>query len=310
MNHDFQQSVYSSELMKRIGVDRLEDILKFPKYIVIETTNICNAKCIMCPHNMFTGGKMMEDKCFDQILNELKDYTDWIESVSLYWYGEPLLDPKLCQKIRLLKESGIKNIQISTNAEKLTPEMANELLKSGLNDLRISIDAVHKETYEKIRGLNYEKVIGNIHSLLQLRNEQYQAIPIRIRLVEMEENKDEIDEFKSYWERYVSNIDKVQIMPQLVNKSWNSELKDKTQDAELPCVSVFSTIAIDADGNICICCMDTNKEMSLGNIKNISLQSAWTGEKIQSIRTRHLEGKKFEIPICKNCNCWQREFEE
>lgn len=308
MNNDFVESDYSAELVKRIGVDRLGDILRFPKYLSIETTNVCNAKCIMCPHSILSGGKMMEDECFEKIVSELKYHSDWIESVALYWFGEPLLDTKLCEKVRLLKKQGIKNIQISTNAERLDRELAEELLKSGLNDLRISMDAIHKDTYEKIRGLNYEKVMKNIHFLLELRNEQYQSIPIRIRMVEMKENRNEINEFKTYWGKYVSNIDKIQVMPQLVNKLWKKECE--TKDMELPCVSVFSTLAIDVDGNICICCMDTNKEISLGNIKNISLQSVWRGEQIQNIRMKHLEGKKFEISICKNCNCWQREFEE
>lgn len=308
MNCNFVQSAYSTALAKRIGVDKLEDIMKFPKFFSIETTNICNAKCIMCPHSAFAGGKMMEDECFDKIVDELKHYTDWITSVALYWYGEPLLDSKLCERIRLLKKNGIENIQISTNAERLDKETAEDLFKSGLNDLRISLDAIHKDTYEKIRGLDYGKVMDNIHSLLELRNKQYRTVPIRIRMVEMEENKDEIDAFKTYWEKYVSNIDKVQTMPQLVNKLWKEECE--TKNMELPCVSVFSTLAIDVDGNICICCMDTNKEIILGNIKNISLQSVWRGEQIQNIRMKHLEGKKFEIPICKNCNCWQREFEE
>lgn len=308
MDDKFMYNEYSVALAKRIGVDNLEDILKFPKYLTIETTNICNAKCIMCPHNALVGGKMMEDECFEIIVEELKDYVDWIESVALYWFGEPLLDSKLSEKIRILRKIGIKNVQISTNAEKLDKNRADELLKMGLNDIRISMDAIRKDTYEKIRGLSYNTVIENICNLLQLRDEKYKNIPIRIRLVELNENRNEIEEFKAYWKGKVSKIDKVQIMPEMINKSWKKECLKK--DYEFPCVSVFSTLVIDVDGNICMCCMDTDKEVCLGNIKNMSLKSAWNDKKLGEIRNKHLSGKKYEIPICENCNCWQRDFKE
>ena len=43
-----------------------------PKVIYIETTNLCNAKCIMCPHERITRNPpYMKDEVFYKIVGEL-----------------------------------------------------------------------------------------------------------------------------------------------------------------------------------------------------------------------------------------------
>ncbi len=66
--------------------------------------------------------------------------------------------------------------------------MATDLFEAGLNDLRFSIDSINKETYEKIRGIEFEQVMRNILNTFKIRNKQYPDVAIRIRLIEVEEN--------------------------------------------------------------------------------------------------------------------------
>ena len=68
------------------------------------------------------------------------------------------------------------------------------MLDSGLDDLRISLDAHTKQTYEKIRrGLDYDVVKENVLMLIQMRDDIQSNMSIRIRMVELEENKGEKD---------------------------------------------------------------------------------------------------------------------
>ena len=79
---------------KRIFLKDLSECEKFPKYITIETVNGCNASCIMCPRGKEKNKvfQYMDDETFDKIIQELKQYKDWIEMIVITGEGEPLLD--------------------------------------------------------------------------------------------------------------------------------------------------------------------------------------------------------------------------
>ncbi len=304
---DYDNSKYSANLADRIFLKKLSDCTLFPKYITIGTTNVCNANCKMCPHNAQVPGVMMKDELFDKIVDEISGYADWIEMVNLYWYGEPLLDITLAEKIKKLRGIGIKHIQISTNVERLTPDKVRELLGAGLNDLRLSVDAIHKESYEKIRiGLDFEKVMKNAISALEIRNNEFPNVPIRIRCVEQDENRGQSEEYKAFWLKYASEKDMIQVMPQIENVEWTG---NHTQSASIevePCISVFSTIVIDADGCVPLCCMDVNKENPLGDLSKQSISDIWHSSLMNNIRLHHLAGRGYNVPICINCNGWKR----
>ena len=74
-----------------------------------------------------------------------------------------------------------------------------ELFEAGLNDLRFSIDAIKKETYEKIRkGLDYDQVVRNVLDVIKYRNQNYPQVSIRLRLTQREDNFNEVDDLANY----------------------------------------------------------------------------------------------------------------
>ena len=110
------ENKYCRELAKRIYVEELSECRYFPKYFTIETCNNCNARCIMCPKGLkgTTSVQLMDDFLFDKIVDEIKEYNNWIEMICLNSDGEPLLDRNIAKKIKKLKREGIKHINIST----------------------------------------------------------------------------------------------------------------------------------------------------------------------------------------------------
>ena len=102
----YDNSRYSQELSKRIFLDNLTSCTKFPKYFSIGTTDFCNAKCKMCPHSKETKqGHIMDESLFNKIVRQLKSYNEWIESVAIYWYGEPLLDYRISDRIKKIERN-------------------------------------------------------------------------------------------------------------------------------------------------------------------------------------------------------------
>ena len=305
------ESVYCKKLAERIGINDLSECLFFPKYFTIETCNNCNAKCIMCPKGQrgTQTMQMMDDSMFDRIVKELSEYNDWIEAICLNSDGEPLLDKKIASRIKKLKDIGIKHVNISTNASLLTEERICELMKAGLDDIRISLDA-----YEKIRqGLNYDIVRQNVLDLIRLRNDSKCKMSIRIRMVEMKENFDERAEWLAFWKSKVNlEIDKVQLMP---IHTWSGKIETEEKDkidyyADKPCISVFSSFTINYDGLVQLCDSDIEQQEIMGSINENTIKEIWRGKRFEAVRHCHANAERNNIDICRGCDHWSRIFKE
>lgn len=312
---DNYENRYCRELAKRINIKDLDECRFFPKYFTIETCNNCNAHCIMCPKGI-KGTKsiqLMEDALFDKIVEEIRKYSEWIEMICLNSDGEPLLDRDIAGKIRRLKSVGIKHINISTNAQLLTPERIQELLESGLDDIRISLDGYTKQTFEKIRrGLNYDIVKENVLNLIHMRDISYSNMDIRIRMVELDENVDEREGWLRYWRAQTGDRDKVQLMPM---HTWSGKIADEKREqiefySDKPCVSVFSSFTINYDGKVQLCDSDIEQQEIMGDVKEKSIKEIWQGEKFEAVRRWHANAARNNVKICQGCDHWSRIFKE
>lgn len=308
-------SEFCENLAKKLNMKNLSECEYFPKYFTIETCNNCNAHCIMCPKGQkgTHSIQLMEDAVFDKIVEELHDYNHWIEMICLNSDGEPLLDKNIAARIRKLKDIGIKHVNISTNAQLLTKEKVQELLEAGLDDIRISLDGYKKETYESVRkGLNYDIVKTNVLNLIEMRNLADNNMEIRIRMVELEENAGEREEWLNYWKSKVNKTDKVQLMPM---HTWSGKVAEEKRErilfyADKPCISVFSSFTINYDGIVQLCDSDIEQQVVVGDIKKESIREIWQGEKFEKIRKHHADGERNNIEICRGCDHWSREFKE
>lgn len=311
----YYESEYCKELAKRLYMNTLDECHYFPKYFTIETCNNCNARCIMCPKGQkgTDGIQLMEESLFDKIVEEISEYGNWIEMICLNSDGEPLLDRGIGLKIKKFKDIGIKHINISTNAQLLTREKIQELLDSGLDDIRISLDAHTKQTYEKIRrGLNYDVVKENVLTLIQMRDDMQSNMSIRIRMVELEENKGERQEWMEYWKSKLSKIDRVQIMPM---HTWSGEIMDEEKKkieyySDKPCVSVFSSFTVNYNGEVQLCDSDIEQREVMGDVRESSIRDIWQGERFEIIRKWHTNAQRNNIKICQGCDHWSRHFYE
>ena len=210
-NKNLQKEI--KDISTRLNLKSLNDAEYFPKYFQIETVRICNARCPFCAIDKWDKSvPLMEDSLFEKIVSEFKNYTKWIEFVALQRAGEPLLDKKISQRVKLLKSIGIKKISMSTNASLLTENKAEELLKSGLDEIILSIDSIDKENYEKMRvGLKYENTITNIKNYFFIRDKINQKSTIRVRGVSfyditLPEHREEMIRWESFWSKYFPGI--------------------------------------------------------------------------------------------------------
>jgi sulfatase maturation enzyme AslB (radical SAM superfamily) len=266
----------------------------------------------MCPVNLPTGRKkqIMDEKLFRSIIDSLIPYIGKIEMMDLFCLGEPLLDPNIPERIRYVKDMGFRNVAISTNANLLDTPMQRFLLETGIDTIIFSIDGVNKKTHESIRrGANFEKVVSNCESIIQIRNDGNFRTRFVFRFIKQELNKDEWPAFIEYWKKRISQARNDIICAYDVH-SWDSgndsiELMKRTIDHEIdkiPCHVIFNVLYILADGTVPLCSEDwIHANYRFGNVEKMSPIDIFNSSEFNRIREIHVKGTKNTITQCSKC---------
>lgn len=272
--------------------------LSYPSVIGIETTSRCNIDCIMCPRQEMTRQTGdMNIRLFEKIINDIKGK---VEFVWLQDYGEPFLNKNIFRMIAYAKRHGLRT-GISTNATVLNDNIIRNILNSGLDYIIFAFDGATKETYEKIRkGANFEQVMRNIKEFIAKKVENKIKLFTAIQCIYMDDTENEINDFIRIWN--VKGIDGIRIR-QITYSGNRNKFKNSLNGR--PCYWLWCDPHIKWDGTVVPCCQDVNAVYPLGNIKENSLGELWNSEEMIRLRGRHISGKYYEIPLCKNCNMYQ-----
>jgi len=135
---------------------------------VIESTSRCNLRCEMCPR--YSYSQHDGDLNFGLFL-KISKYFKEIESIDLSGWGEPLLNYKICDMVKIAKSYKCK-VGFTTNGMLLNPEIIRKLIINGIDYIDISLDGGTAQTYEKIRrGAVFEHLISNIKSISEIKRE-------------------------------------------------------------------------------------------------------------------------------------------
>ncbi|RLC11887.1 MAG: hypothetical protein DRI57_18355 [Deltaproteobacteria bacterium] len=68
-----------------------------------------------------------------------------------------------------------------------------------MDSIICSIDGIHKETHEAIRGgTDFDQIVANVHRFIELRN-KFGKTRVLVRFIRQEKNRSESDAFKAYW---------------------------------------------------------------------------------------------------------------
>ncbi|TWA53813.1 4Fe-4S single cluster protein [Azospirillum baldaniorum] len=171
-----------------------EVVTNNPVILSIESTSVCNLRCVMCPHAI---GAVHRPKHMDQeIAGKLENFLKSAKNVQLHGIGEPLLSPAFWQFLSAIKDNHQAHIEVNSNAVLLTDAAIEKILDSNLSVINISLDACSHEMYKKIRGERFEKVAKNIQRLCEKRNERPSSkLKVWLNMTIMKENYKEIVHF-------------------------------------------------------------------------------------------------------------------
>lgn len=275
----------------------------FPHQVLMETTSACQLRCKMCAReDSLKKGTLqlgqMEQWLAEKIINEVVSVNPKTRLWFCY-FGEPTISKQLWQRIRLAKDKGVETTIINSNGNLLRPEMSDQLIASGLDEIYIGLDAATAETYAqvRIRG-DYQRVMSNIEYLLRHKPER---LKVTVQFGVYEENEHELEDFKKFWaDKDVS----IFIRPKL---TWIGTLSEyfHTQEGRYPCPWIFDSLPIYFNGLVPYCICDWDNRLPSGDIKEQTIQQVWQTvyRKWQNLQ---LQSRFDELPdFCRNCRDWQ-----
>jgi uncharacterized radical SAM superfamily Fe-S cluster-containing enzyme len=296
----------------------------FPQTIVVETTNVCNLRCIHCPQGQgfpdapeYRAHYMPWD-LYRKMIDEIAQYQITLLRISPA--GEALVHPQFLDQIAYAKSKGVGPIDLTTNGLTLDNQaiengerlpgktIADRLIDHGLEVIDISLDAATREAYERIRlRSNYHRVWSNIHRLLYLREAKKAPLKVMLSIIDQPEAKGEVEKFVEYW---TPLVDRVLVRPYLPNLGLTGrkpgDIVDRHPNIERwPCPQFWKRVTVTPEGHVRFCVVDWMDKSVIGDLRTDTIADLWRSAEYERLRGCHLRGEWAEAhAICPGCTDW------
>ena len=304
-----------------------ETVLRsYPVSAYLELTTRCNLRCPICTQSQIDTPERPEMTIED--VERLAPVLQWLRELRLFGFGESLLVDYLDRVLELVPDD--THTSINTNGVPLTRERAEMLVRGGLKEIGISLDATDPETYRAIRGADaFDRVVKNARRLIEIKRAAGAEFPyVSFIFVAMRRNIEQLADYV----RLVRDIGGQGIGVTYLNvyfESWRSEslfyhqelaercfdeaekaaketgvdlllpprFSDGGVDAgRLPCAEPWRFVYFRADGDLAPCCA-YNKPF--GSWRDESFDAVWNNAAYQ--RLRGVINTDAEPGPCKQC---------
>ena len=295
-----------------------------PFILNIEPTVSCNLRCPQCATGMGLVERYESSMSFDLYKQIIDELWEQIWYLLLYNQGEPFLNDRLIDFIKLAKQKRIY-VTTSTNGHFLSDTQSTEkLVKSGLDSIFISLDGIDQATYEKYRrGGNFQKVIEGIKVLVKCREKLKSKTPkIIIQFLVMKHNEHQIEKIKKLKQKIGADrlliktmqlenlIDAHIFLPRAKKynryRSGKNNIEMKKPKNQL-CNRLWYSTVIISDGRVVPCCFDKNGKYCFGEMPQQTLNEIWKSDEYQKFRNKNRRARQ-SIDICQNCSQGQKIF--
>lgn len=285
---------------------------EFPPIVHVETTNICNLKCIHCPHtdvyNVIPGYAPSSIKMdvWKKVVDEVARYPAVLR---LTPDGEPMLLKDFVDQLTYAQDKGVYTFAFNTHGMHLEGDKAEALLRKTNTRISVecSLDGFYRETYEKIRVQgDYRRIMRNIMNFVTERDRRkLDNVKLMVSIVQQPEVPDgELEVFNKFWSQIA---DKVIIRNYVDTKGLTPKkmIDDRVVEERWPCLVVFTRLVVTWDGRIRFCPDDWLKTTTLTTLEEAgSLKAVWQSEKFKALRKSHLD-RTFKHPTCAECTDWK-----
>jgi len=268
-----------------------------PLYLGIETVNICNLKCIICPCSKMTRKRgLMDMDLFKKIVSDYCEIDGGDVSLTPV-IGDIFLDKYLLERIKYLKtQSKIRDIGFITNAIAASRFNDKDLrfIINSTYRIDISIYGLNEEEYStmtRTKG-SYDKMIKGIKRIVNLNEKSVISFGFRFLINHSQTEIEQwiINNFNrnipfGYILEYANWGDETTIkMPLPYDAKW---MPVQEQKKKLPCYFPLASTKVFLNGDVNFClCIDYNNDITentIGNIKYERLIDIYNGVKARAL---------------------------
>lgn len=314
--------------LKSTNRQNLRDILPLckPFTVIIEPSSLCNFRCIQCFQSIkgdsyFTRNQgNMPMARFQRVIEQLKAWPGpKLKVLKLSLYGEPLANHDFCEMLSMARSSDVADrIETTTNASLLSRAVAEKLVESRLDYVRVSIYASTQQRHRDITGSSMK--IGKIHENLRVLQEVKKSkgserpfISCKMLDAYGEENdqffqvyRDVADELFLDKPHSWINVDGADFIRDYYKENVDIAITDFKQNStpKIACPMAFTTIAVRSNGDVSPCCVDFIGGTNLGNIDESSLPEIWNSDTWYEFQKMQLQNRKHENYSCARCDVY------
>lgn len=325
MHYKFREQVIMKAINDNIinrNRNKLEDVipLSTPYTVAIDPSNLCNFKCNFCAiqsksEKLNFKKQFMDKKLFFKIIDDLTEFPEQLKVLRINGQGEPLLNPDLPEMIQYAKDKHVAEfVEIITNGSRLNPELSKRLIDSGIDRIRISIEALDADGYYDIAGakINFDNFVNNIKYLHDISGN----CEIYCKIVDVAVPTD--SDKQKFYNLFGDICDRIFIDNVIPLWSDFEEIKDNMVIGEkgvhgqkvqnvMVCPYSFYSLIVNSDGEVTACCADWKRKLVFGDLNNDKLTDIWRGEKLRNFWIEMLKGNKNSYEMC--CKCTLPAFD-
>lgn len=291
-----------------------------PMSVIIDPSSLCNLKCIYCAQALGSEfekrhfkRQIMEYSTFEKIVDQLDKFPSKIKKVHLFRSGEPFLNPRISDMVKLLKERSIcESLNISTNAVLLSKKLSIDLINAGLDCLTISLQGMSSKKFKEIANvdIDFEDFVENIRFFYKNRGKC--KLYIKNIDVALEDGDEE-----SFYKIFGEISDRVFVetaCPVYPSIDYSNIIKQDrvTRYGELVkepevCQISFYHLHILSNGDV-IPCSSIDSPLPLWNIDNMELVDIWNSkERIDFLKLQASKNRRTN-EICSRCHRLSQEL--
>jgi len=229
-----------------------ESVVPFPLTVLLTVSSSCNLRCVSCDlgkrQDSYATKNIGTQKGLDEGL-----YYGLIDSFGPYkpevfFVGvEPLLWKPLAGAVKYAAERKLF-VELTTNAL-LLEEHVEDLLRSGLNRINVSMDGHAPELHDAIRGVKgaFEKSLAGIRKAMELIRKHQLDTELVINCVVSDYNYRFLPEIASFWSKEPITALAFSLL-QYVSSSMAERHNSLTKSYPVSCSSVFDLDPANIDG--------------------------------------------------------------
>lgn len=304
--------------------------LSKPFTVLIEPSSMCNFKCIQCFQSIQDDSYFMRNRGnmpierFRRVIEQLRSWPGpKIKVLKLSLYGEPLVNPDFCEMLRLAREVEVaERIETTTNASLLFSDVAEKIVESQLDYVRVSIYASEQKRHRDVTGSNMDfcRIHENLKVLQKIKKEKGSEKPF-VSCKMLDSYGDDNERFIQMYQDVADEvyIDKPHSWIKVdgsdfIKNYYKGEANDAIADLEknrtqrIACPMAFTTMAVRSNGDVAPCCVDFIGGTNLGNADQHSLQEIWNSDPWYEFQKMQLENRKCENYSCSRCDIYLSDY--